>query len=86
MIPRRSRRSRIARVYCFTTSSAPDRVLYRSPKPILSPETPRERVGVVDNVVFPTGIDPRPDLADGTYDVYYGMGDHSIGAARLRLE
>ncbi len=64
----------------------PDRVLYRSPKPILSPETPRERVGVVDNVVFPTGIDPRPDLADGTYDVYYGMGDHSIGAARLRLE
>ena len=64
----------------------PDRVLYRSPKPILSPETPRERVGVVDNVVFPTGIDPRPDLGDGTFDVYYGMGDHSIGAARLRLE
>ncbi|HEY1656683.1 MAG TPA: hypothetical protein VGF86_16380 [Candidatus Tumulicola sp.] len=64
----------------------PDRVLYRSPKPILSPTTQRERVGVVDNVVFPTGLDPRPDLGAGTFDVYYGMGDHSVGAARLRLE
>jgi predicted GH43/DUF377 family glycosyl hydrolase len=63
----------------------PDRVLYRSPEPILAPTTERERVGIVDNVVFPTGLDPRPDLGADTFDVYYGMGDHSVGAARLRL-
>jgi len=63
----------------------PDRVLYRSPAPILEPEDERERVGVVDNVVFPTAIDVRADLGDRVYDVYYGMGDYSVGAARMRL-
>ncbi|MGA8535029.1 MAG: hypothetical protein WB615_13055 [Candidatus Tumulicola sp.] len=63
----------------------PDRIVYRSPKPILSPETEHERAGVVDNVVFPTGLDPRPDLGDRVFDAYYGMGDRSIGAARIRL-
>ncbi len=63
----------------------PDRVLYRSPKPILTPDSQRERVGVVNNVVFPTALDVREDLGEGVYDVYYGMGDHSIGAARMWL-
>jgi predicted GH43/DUF377 family glycosyl hydrolase len=61
----------------------PDRILYRSPQPVLTPESRRERRGVVDNVVFPSGLDPRPDLGDRTYDVYYGMADSSIGAARM---
>ena len=61
----------------------PDTILYRSPKPVLVPETRRERYGVVNNVVFPTGLDPRPDLGELTYDVYYGMGDFSVGAARM---
>jgi beta-1,2-mannobiose phosphorylase / 1,2-beta-oligomannan phosphorylase len=61
----------------------PDHILYRSPEPVMVPQTRRERRGVVDNVVFPSGIDPRPDLGERTYDVYYGMGDYSIGAARL---
>jgi beta-1,2-mannobiose phosphorylase / 1,2-beta-oligomannan phosphorylase len=64
----------------------PDRVLYRSPKPVLAPESRRERHGVVDNVVFPTGIDPRTDLGERVYDVYYGMGDYSIGAARMTID
>ncbi|MBV8197517.1 MAG: glycosidase [Candidatus Eremiobacteraeota bacterium] len=64
----------------------PDRILYRSPEPVLIPQTRRERRGVVDNVVFPTGIDPRIDLGERTYDVYYGMGDYAIGAARLSVE
>ena len=64
----------------------PDRIVYRSPKPVFSPTTQRERVGIVDNVVFPTGLDPRPDLGERVFDVYYGMGDHSVGAARMRLE
>jgi predicted GH43/DUF377 family glycosyl hydrolase len=32
-------------------------------------------------VVFPTGIDVR---IGGEADVYYGMADYRIGAARLR--
>ena len=63
----------------------PHKVIYRSPRPILSPESENERRGIVDNVVFPTGIDPRPDLGDGVFDFYYGMADWSIGAARMRL-
>ena len=64
----------------------PDRILYRSPEPVLTPESRRERHGVVDNVVFPTGIDPRTDLGERVYDVYYGMGDYSIGAARMTID
>jgi predicted GH43/DUF377 family glycosyl hydrolase len=63
----------------------PHKVLYRSPKPILAPETESELRGIVDNVVFPTGIDPRPDLGDRVFDVYYGQADWSIGAARMTL-
>ena len=63
----------------------PHRILYRSPQPLLAPESERERNGVVDNVVFPTGIDVRDDLGPRVFDVYYGMADYSIGAARLRL-
>jgi len=63
----------------------PDRVLYRSPEPICVPQDERECKGVVDNVVFPTGIDPRPDLGPRTFDVYYGMADYAIGAFRMSL-
>ncbi len=66
--------------------SQPHHVVYRSPKPLLTPESEHERSGIVDNVVFPTGIDPRADLGERTYDVYYGMADYTIGAARLTLE
>ena len=61
-------------------------IRYRSPEPVLSPELPQERHGIVANVVFPTGIDRRDDrgLPD-RYDVYYGMADSRIGVARLDL-
>ena len=64
----------------------PTRILYRSPEPILEPELPEEVSGVCARVVFPTGMDPRPDLGEFVYDIYYGMADSRIGAARLRLE
>lgn len=57
------------------------RVLFRSQLPLLEPETKEEREGTVPNVVFPTAIDGR---AGGEADVYYGMADSRIGAARLR--
>jgi predicted GH43/DUF377 family glycosyl hydrolase len=58
------------------------RVLARSAEPLLEPEDPGERDGVVPNVVFPTAIDPRSE--DGA-DVYYGMADARIGAFRLAM-
>lgn len=63
----------------------PHKILYRSPKPILSPEADTELRGIVDNVVFPTALDPRPDLGERVFDFYYGMADWSIGSARLTL-
>ena len=61
------------------------KILYRSARPILTPEDESELHGIVDNVVFPTGIDPRPDLGPRVFDFYYGMADWSIGAGRLTL-
>lgn len=55
---------------------------YRSSDPILIPEVAEETLGTVDNVVFPTGVDKRGDHA---VDVYYGMADKYIGAARVFL-
>ena len=57
------------------------RVLCRSVVPILEPETKEESQGIVDNVVFPTAIDVS---GNGEADVFYGMADFRIGAARLR--
>lgn len=63
----------------------PHKILYRSPKPVLSPQDGAELKGIVDNVVFPTAIDPRPDLGERIFDFYYGMADWSIGAARMTI-
>ena len=62
----------------------PTQILYRSREPVLKPELPLERTGTIANVVFPTGIDRRDDLAlPDRFDVYYGMADNRIGVARL---
>jgi predicted GH43/DUF377 family glycosyl hydrolase len=64
----------------------PHEVIYRSPSPLLTPETSQERQGAVANVVFPTGIDRRDDLdLPNRFDVYYGMADSRIGVARFDL-
>jgi len=55
-------------------------VLARTSAPVFGPETAEERAGIVDNVVFPTAVDPRA----GGLDVYYGMADARIGVAHLR--
>ena len=62
----------------------PQFIRYRSTKPVLTPVLPQERSGIIDNVVFPTGIDRRDDLGSpDRFDVYYGMADNRIGVARL---
>jgi predicted GH43/DUF377 family glycosyl hydrolase len=63
----------------------PDIVLYRSPRPILVPETDEERRGTVNDVVFPTGIDVRPGAGPRSFDVYYGMADSRIGCIAVEL-
>jgi predicted GH43/DUF377 family glycosyl hydrolase len=64
----------------------PQMIRYRSTQPVLTPELPQERSGTIANVVFPTGIDRREDLGmPDRFDVYYGMADDRIGAARLDL-
>ena len=61
-------------------------IRYRSLNPVLTPTLPQERDGIVANVVFPTGIDRRDDLSTpDRFDVYYGMADNRVGAARLDL-
>jgi predicted GH43/DUF377 family glycosyl hydrolase len=60
----------------------PSRMLYRTPLPILEPQTDYERDGLVGDVVFPSATDLR---ADGALDVYYGAADHVIAAARVTL-
>jgi len=61
-------------------------IRYRSAEPVLTPLLPQERSGTIANVVFPTGIDRRDDLGTpDRFDVYYGMADNRIGAARLDL-
>lgn len=58
----------------------PLKILFRSAEPVLEPEEKTERVGIVDNVVFPTALDVRDDER---IDVYYGMADARIGVASL---
>jgi predicted GH43/DUF377 family glycosyl hydrolase len=64
----------------------PQVIRYRSVEPVLAPSLPQERDGTVANVVFPTGIDRRDDIGmPDRFDIYYGMADKRIGAARLDL-
>src|ERR1700691_1087192 len=62
----------------------PHEIRYRSVHPVLTPELPQERLGIVSDVVFPTGIDRRDDLGSvNRFDVYYGMADDRTRVARL---
>jgi predicted GH43/DUF377 family glycosyl hydrolase len=56
--------------------------VYRSPKPVLIPETTAERFGTVDHVMFPNGIDP---VSEDVFDVYYGAADAKISRARIEI-
>jgi predicted GH43/DUF377 family glycosyl hydrolase len=60
----------------------PHLVRYRSPAPVLTPEDAHELRGVVNNVVFPTGIDV---VGDRAFDIYYGAADARIALARMEL-
>jgi len=59
----------------------PSRVLAVSDAPILEPEMPYEKEGIVSNVVFPCGNILKNELLI----VYYGAADKVIGIATMRL-
>jgi predicted GH43/DUF377 family glycosyl hydrolase len=64
----------------------PQKILYRSSKPVLVPELPEETIGTIGNVVFPTGTDRRDDIGQpNRIDVYYGMADDRIGVAKMEI-
>jgi predicted GH43/DUF377 family glycosyl hydrolase len=63
----------------------PKRILYRTPRPILSPGAD-DQLGIVPDVVFPTALDQRTDIGlPDRVDVYYGMADSRIGVSTLTL-
>lgn len=74
-------------------ADAPHKVIYVSEEPIIKPETKDELEGIVNNVVFPTGLVERTDLGSniGTdnevrvFDVFYGMADRLIGRFRMTV-
>jgi predicted GH43/DUF377 family glycosyl hydrolase len=78
--------------YCYSagvmvlSKEHPEVIRYRSAEPVLTPELPEERIGMIADVVFPTGIDRRDDLGTpDRFDIYYGMADDRIGVARLDM-
>lgn len=68
------------------SKDAPQKIIYRSSTPVLMPELPDETIGIVGNVVFPTGLDRRDDIGQpNRIDVYYGMADNRIGVAKMEI-
>lgn len=73
--------------YCLGAMLAdgerPERIIARSPAPVLSPEAPYEREGFFGNVVFTCGAVAEPD---GRVIVYYGAADWCVAAAETTID
>jgi predicted GH43/DUF377 family glycosyl hydrolase len=59
----------------------PEKILYRSEKPVLEPEKDYEIYGSVPNVVFSSGA----VLLQDQLFVYYGAADNVIAVATAKL-
>lgn len=60
----------------------PTKVIGRTPEPLFEPIEEWEKVGDVDNVVFPEGL----AVHDNVLEIYYGGADSVIGAISVRLD
>jgi predicted GH43/DUF377 family glycosyl hydrolase len=73
--------------YCLAAMLAdadrPERIIARSPAPILAPDAPYEREGFFGNVVFTCGAVAEQD---GRVIVYYGAADQCIAAAETTVD
>lgn len=56
-------------------------VLARTADPIFEPEEPYEKIGIVNNVVFPCGMVEK----NGLLYIYYGGADTVVGVATIEL-
>ena len=63
----------------------PTHVIARSPKPILVPTRPYERVGVFNDAVFACGLVPL-DPRGTRIRVYYGAADRCLAAADFEVQ
>jgi predicted GH43/DUF377 family glycosyl hydrolase/glycosyltransferase involved in cell wall biosynthesis len=61
----------------------PTKVLARTDRPLLTPETEYELDGFLHDVVFPSG---HIDLGDGDIRVYYGAADTTVCAADMAID
>jgi predicted GH43/DUF377 family glycosyl hydrolase len=61
----------------------PSVVLGRSPIPVLAPRTDYERIGDINNVVYPSAAIPEQD---GSLKVYYGAADTCFCVATSTLD
>jgi predicted GH43/DUF377 family glycosyl hydrolase len=68
--------------YMILDLNDPFHVLYRTPYPILEPEYPFEKIGIVNNVVFSCGAVEK----DGEIFLYYGGADKVMAVATFPLE
>lgn len=59
----------------------PQKVISRLPRSLFSPETDWEKQGIVNNVVFPTGVSIKNNLLS----IYYGAADTRIGVRSFSL-
>jgi predicted GH43/DUF377 family glycosyl hydrolase len=57
-------------------------VLARTTDPIFEPQEPYEKIGVINNVVFPCGMVEK----DGLLYIYYGGADTVVGVATMELD
>ncbi|MDE3074762.1 MAG: YHS domain-containing protein [Chloroflexota bacterium] len=63
----------------------PERICYRSKRPVLTPDA-EPLIARGANFVFPTAADCRDDIGQpDRIDVYYGIADRSIGVASLTV-
>lgn len=64
----------------------PQTILARSPKtdPLIVPSLPEEKVGFVDNVVFPTGLVPTENGKELL--IFAGAGDSALSVRRLGIK
>ncbi len=59
-----------------------EKVISRTARPLFVPETEFERIGQVNNVVFPCGAVIRKDIIY----IYYGEADSVIGVAAMKMD
>lgn len=66
----------------------PALVLSRTSDPIFEPEETYEKIGLVNNVVFPCGMVEKPARrgGDGLLYIYYGGADTVVGVATIKLD